>query len=150
MAKGKYREWLEPQNLKLIKSWKLEGLSDKQIAEDKIGIHESTLYDWANRFPEFAEAIKSGREFVAAEVENAMYKSSQGYDVEEETWERVYNKSTGEYELALTKKTVKHVPPNTTAQIFMLKNIKKQVWRDKQDLAVTGAVPVVIKDDVNE
>jgi len=34
MAKGKYDEWLEPENLVLIHGWKMQGLTDEQIADN--------------------------------------------------------------------------------------------------------------------
>lgn len=39
---------------------------------------------------------------------------------------------TGSDKLIVTKRVVKHVPPDTTAQIFWLKNRRPEQWRDKQ------------------
>lgn len=41
-----------------------------------------------------------------------------------------------------------YIPPDTTAQIFWLKNRKPQQWRDKQETEVTGkdGGPIEIKD----
>ena len=40
----------------------------------------------------------------------------------------------------LVERKVKEVEPDTTAQIFWLKNRKPDKWRDKQDLQVSGAL----------
>ena len=45
MAVGKYRKWLEPENLLLLQGWKRDGLTDEQIAQ-KIGIAPRTLENW--------------------------------------------------------------------------------------------------------
>lgn len=73
MSKGKYEKWLEPDSLILLKAWARDGLTDEQISQ-KMGIAVSTLYDWKNKYSEFSEALKKGKEVVDIEVENALYK----------------------------------------------------------------------------
>jgi len=67
---AKYKEWLEPDGLILLRKWKRDGLTDKAIAADKLHISESTFYDWSNKFPEFSEAIKGGREVIVGKLED--------------------------------------------------------------------------------
>lgn len=124
MAKGKYVEWITPEGLLKIEGWARDGLTDEQIAKN-IGIHTGTLYDWKNRFPEFSEALKRGKEVVDRQVENALLKRALGYEYEE-----VKEKFEGG---ELTERTVtrKEVVADTTAQIFWLKNRKPDKWRDK-------------------
>lgn len=43
-------------------------------------------------------------------------------------------------ELVVTKEVIKEVQPDTTAQIFWLKNRRPDKWRDKQDVQVSGAL----------
>ena len=125
MAKGKYHEWLIPEKLLIVEGWARDGLTDEQIAEN-IGIGVSTLYDWKNKFLEFSEALKKGKEVVDRQVENALLKKALGYEYKEIKIEE----NKGSY-----KKTtvIKHIPPDTTAQIFWLKNRKKDVWGDKKE-----------------
>jgi len=54
-------------------------LTDEQIAHN-IGITYTTLYDWKNKFPEFAKALKKGKEVVDYAVQNALLKKALGGD----------------------------------------------------------------------
>lgn len=130
MAKGKYADWLTPEGLLKIEGWARDGLIDEQIAKN-IGIRAGTLYEWKNRFPEFSEALKRGKEVVDREVENALLKRALGYEYTETTREAVQDPSSGEVRMQVTKKVTKQVAPDTTAQIFWLKNRKPDKWRDK-------------------
>lgn len=124
MANGKYKEWLKPEKLALLGEWAESGLIDEQIAKN-VGIACSTLYEWKLKYPEIAEALKKGKEVVDLEVENALLKRALGYIVEEKKIEE--NGIGGEKTIT----TIKHIPGDTTAQIFWLKNRKPNKWRDK-------------------
>lgn len=69
--KGKYEEWLAPDKLVLIQGWARDGLTDEQIAHN-IGCAVGTLYAWKDKYHEFSEALKKGKEVVDFEVENAL------------------------------------------------------------------------------
>lgn len=132
MATGKYQEWLTDDSLLVIQGWARDGLTDEQISKN-MGIGSTTLYRWMNEHREIREAIKKGRKPLDLLVENALLKSALGYDVEEETWERKFNRNTNEWDMICTKKTKKHIPPSNTAQIFWLKNRKPNEWKDRTD-----------------
>ncbi len=127
MAKGKYHNWLSPEGLLKLEGWARDGLTDEQIA-CKLGIRTSTLYVWKNKFLEFSEALKRGKEVVDRMVENALLKRALGYSYEEKTYENDGDK------MVLTKTVVKEVLPDTTAQIFWLKNRKPETWRSKIEI----------------
>lgn len=127
MAKGKYQEWLEEDNLIKLEAWARNGLTDEQLASN-MGIVTSTLYAWKNRYKEISEVLKRGKEVVDIEVENSLLKAAKGYFVDEE---KTY---ISEVNGVVTKRkeiTKKYIAPNTTAQIFWLKNRKPIEWRDK-------------------
>lgn len=127
MAKGKYQEWLEQDNLIKLEAWARNGLTDEQIASN-IGINVATLYTWKKKYGEINEALKRGKEVVDIEVENSLLKAAKGYFVDEE---KTY---ISEVNGVVTKRkeiTKKYIAPNTTAQIFWLKNRKPIEWRDK-------------------
>lgn len=126
MAKGKYQEWLEPEGLLKIEGWARDGLTDEQIANN-MGIATSTLYEWKNAHSEISESLKRGKEVIDRQVENALLKRALGYEYEE---------ISEKYELGILterKVTKKQVAPDTTAQIFWLKNRKPSDWRDKPE-----------------
>lgn len=132
MAKGKYHEWLEPEGLLKIEGWARDGLTDEQIANN-IGIAASTLYEWKNAYSEISESLKRGKEVVDRMVENALLKRALGYSYKETTRELIVDKDTGKAEIKITKIVEKEVVPDTTAQIFWLKNRKPNEWRDKRN-----------------
>ena len=131
MAEGKYAEWLTEENLIRLQGWAMDGLTNEQIAKN-MGISCTSLKEWKNKYPSILTALKRGRDVADREVENALYKSALGYSAVEEVWERMVDKDTGEAELILTRKTIKHIPASQTAQIFWLKNRKPDEWRDKR------------------
>ena len=132
MAKGKYQEWLTKEGLLRLQGWARDGLTDAQIATN-MGINVATLYRWENEFCDIRNALKDGKEVVDRQVENALLKSAMGYTFDEVTEER------RDDELVVTKVVHKEVQPNTTAQIFWLKNRKRAEWRDRVENAITGA-----------
>lgn len=146
---GKYEDWLTEDGLLKVQGWARDGLSNEQIAHN-IGITAKTLCEWQNRFSEFRNAIKKGKEVVDREVENAMLKRALGYEYDEVTQEPVTDKDTGVTEMRVTKRVTKQIVPDVTAQIFWLKNRKPQEFRDKHDVDLSGHVelPVVLRDDI--
>lgn len=139
MAKAKYTEWLEGDNLILLQGWARDGLTLEQIAHN-MGINRGTLREWCNKYPTISSILKRNKEVVDLEVENALLKSAEGYDATEEVWERQFDVVKGDYEMVLTKRTVKHIPPSQVAQIFWLKNRKPKEWREKQEVEVNADV----------
>lgn len=130
MASGKYKGWLTNEGLIKIEGWARDGLTDEQIARN-MGISPSTLYEWKKKYPEISEVLKKGKEVVDRQVENALLKRALGYDYEEVKTliEDVDGKKKKKVE-----KTVKHIAPDVTAQIFWLKNRRPDKWRDRKEL----------------
>lgn len=139
MAKGKYEKWLEPDGLLLLEAWARDGLTDEQIAHN-MGISTKTLYRWKDAYCPICQSLKRGKEVVDTEVENALLKRALGYTYTETTKERGINPKTGEIEMVTTKTVTKEVQPDTTAQIFWLKNRRPDLWRDKQNVELEGAI----------
>ena len=131
MAKSKADEWLEQDKLTLLEGWARNGLTDEQIAIN-IGISRSTLFEWRKNNQDISNALKKGKEVVDIEVENALLKRALGYTVTLK--EQKVDKDGCVHDLV---KDV-HVPGDTTAQIFWLKNRRKQQWRDKVEVETNG------------
>lgn len=132
MAKGKYQEWLTEEGLLKLAAWARDGLTYEDIAHN-VGINVATLATWRTKYSAIDEALMCGREVADIRVENALYKRANGYDYVEETQELRLDKESGEYRMVTTKTITKHMPPDTTAQIFWLKNRKPNDWRDKRE-----------------
>lgn len=150
--KPKYEKWLLPENLILIEGWRRDGLSNEQIAHN-MNINVGTLYNWLAKYSELNEAYKKGDEVSTYEIENKLYKSAIGYDVEEvDIQETVYPDGT----VTQTKrKHRRHIPANIAAQIFILKNRRPDKWKEKptaddtQDLKDDGFIEA-IKESAKE
>lgn len=142
---AKINDWLEKDKLILLEGWSRDGLTNEQIANN-IGINVKTLYDWKNKESDICNALKKGKEVVDIEVENALLKRALGYNYDEITYENGVE----------TKRVTKQVAPDTTAQIFWLKNRKKAQWRDKveyektQDIQKIHIVNDLPKDENHE
>lgn len=142
-AKGKSEKWLEPENLTLIQGWRRDGLSDEQVAKN-IGIQRSTLYEWLKKYKDFSDAYKKGTETSLYEVENAMYKAAVGYDVEEVEMIETIAPDGGV--TTQKRKRRRHIPPNVGAACFILKNKKKDAWKDRPlDDGAGSHEPIVIE-----
>lgn len=139
MAKSKYEEYIK-DNLILVEGWARDGLTDEMIAKN-LNIAVSTLYEYKKQHSEFSEALKKGKEIIDRHVENALLKRALGYKTTEVTKER-----NSEGQLVVTKEVIKEVQPDTTAEIFWLKNRNPQAWRDKKDIEQTGNMNVNVNN----
>lgn len=139
MAKGKYEQWLTEEGLLQLEAWARNGLTDEQIAAN-MGICRDTLIQWKKKYSDISDTLKRGKAIVDIQVENALLKRALGYSYKEITREAQFNPQTEQYELVVTKEVTKEVVPDTTAQIFWLKNRKPDEWRDKKDVEHSGSV----------
>lgn len=130
IAKSKWEDVKE--KLILVQGWAKDGLTDEQIAKN-LGIAVDTFYRYKNKYSEFSEVLKKGKEVADIEVENALFKRAIGYKYKEvikEVKEIDGKKST------YIKEVVKEMPGDVGAQIFWLKNRKSSKWKDKQDIDI--------------
>lgn len=98
-----------------------QGYSLTQIALE-LDIARSTLYEWRDKYPDFSDAIKKGREFAQGFWENALRSAALGLNPDNTT-------------------------PNPTLMIFQMKNRFADEWREKQttEHEVNGAKKVVVE-----
>jgi len=122
MAKSKWETQIKDK-LILVEGWARNGLTDEQIAKN-LGISKTTFYKYKKEHSELSELLKKGKEVIDIQVENALLKKALGYTYDEETTKN----SDGNIEIKIVSK---HVPGDTTAQIFWLKNRRPDKWRDK-------------------
>lgn len=140
--RSKYDPDITPE---IAEQYARDGLINEEIAT-KLGISTTTFYNWQKKYVEFSEALKKGKQVVDAKVEKALLKRALGYDYEEI---KVTVNESGQKKVEKTKKQVK---PDTTAQIFWLKNRLPDKWRDKHEIDqninnITGVEIEFIEDD---
>lgn len=111
------------------------GLTDEEIAK-LLQVNVDTIYEWQKKYPEFSEAIKRGKEGPDDLVEASLLKRATGF---KRTVERM-DKDGCIHELS------EELPPDPVSMIFWLKNRRKDRWRDKQEVELSGNVTVVIED----
>lgn len=106
-----------------------------------MGVGYTTFKEYLNRFPSIRAALKRGKAPVDYEVENALYKRATGYTVKlkkpikVKTTKRITGKGEVTEERIEYADEEQYIPPDTTAQIFWLKNRRPEKWRDKRDEA---------------
>ena len=95
--------------------------------------------EWLNKYPAISAHLKAGKAPVDQEVENALLKRARGFTYEEiitdiEEYPTSQTDEDGNQiikEIKKTRKILKTALPDTTAQIFWLKNRRPDKWRDK-------------------
>jgi hypothetical protein len=108
-----------------------KGATNLEVAAE-LGINIDTLKQWRKTYPDFSAALKEGKAVSDAKVEKSLYKRANGYDIDiEETTEY----PDGSIQI---KRSKKHIPPDTTAQIYWLKNRNPVEWRDRKEIEHTG------------
>lgn len=134
--------WITGAGLAQIKAWHGSGLSHQQVAEN-IGIAPRTLYTWKTRYAAIAEALFVSKMESVKHVENALYERAIGYPYLEK-------KTVTEADGSVTETiTEKHMPGDTVAQIFFLKNNDPENWRDRRDYELSGRLGLVtFVDDI--
>lgn len=123
--------------------------ADNKIIAEFLGCGLTTVCNLKRDYPEFKKLLKRGGDIADDKVVSALYKRALGYDAEE-TCTEVKVSPDGSAQTTYVKKTKKHIPPDTTAAIFWLKNRRREEWNDKQDIGIETDAPInisIIKDD---
>lgn len=111
-------KYLEPTR-KLIEA----GATEQEVA-DVIGIKRDTLIRWAKQNPAFRDALKMGKDGPDQRVERSLYHRAIGYSFDAK---KIFQHE-GKPVIVPYRE---HIPPDTTACIFWLKNRRPDLWRDK-------------------
>lgn len=120
------------------------GATDSEIGEF-FGVSTRTVYRWKLDHEGFCQAINAGKEKADERVVRSLYQKATGYDyVEEQAIKIKVDQHKEEVEVV---EVTKHQPADTTAQVFWLKNRRKEDWRDKHDhtLSNPDGSPVVFQ-----
>jgi hypothetical protein len=100
----------------------LAGATNQDLA-DTFEVGHSTIDNWLQKHPEFAQSVKRGRALADGRVAHGLYSRAIGYTYEST---RVV---LHQGELITVPHTV-HKPPDVRACTFWLRNRRPQQWRD--------------------
>jgi len=108
----------------------VKGLSHRQMGAI-FGVSTYTIRDWTLQHPDFQEAMKQGRLDSIGEIENALFRSATGYDVEFETTtiKSGLSSTGGRFEEMTVIKGSNHVRPSPPAIMFWLCNRARASWK---------------------
>ena len=107
------------------------GATDIELA-DFFEVDVRTIYRWKNEFEEFCQSIKIAASEADRRVERSLYERATGYSYPAV---KIFQYEGTPVEVPYRE----HVPPDTTAMIFWLKNRRPKEWRDRREQEITGA-----------
>lgn len=120
-----YKPEFVAQAKKLAKA----GFTDMQMA-DFFEVSRATFYNWTAEHKDFLDAIKMQKEGPDECVTRSLYHRARGYEWTEQQSVKV--KGEDGIERVEVVPVRRHVPPDSTAAIFWLKN--RRGWRDRQEV----------------
>jgi hypothetical protein len=107
------------------------GATDVELA-DFFEVAVRTIANWQTRHPEFLQALKAGKDVADERVERSLYHKAIGYTFDAV---KIFNHQGAALEVPYRE----HVPPDTTAAIFWLKNRRPKDWRERVVNELVGA-----------
>lgn len=135
MAAGRPSKYTQEFAVQAEKLCRL-GATNRELG-DFFNVDTRTIERWASEHEEFCRSIKTGKEVADDRVERSLYHRANGY---EHSAVKIFMPSGAEKPVYAPY--VEHVPPDTTAAIFWLKNRRPEQWRDKHDHDVNVGVTV--------
>jgi len=111
------------------------GATDADLA-DFFDVSIRTIANWQAQHPEFLHALKMGKAEADGKVERSLFHRAVGYTFDAL---KIFNHQG----TIINAPYREHVPPDTTAAIFWLKNRKSAQWRDKHDVQHEGELKIV-------
>lgn len=101
-----------------------------QIA-DFLKVKYNAMREWMTAHPEFAAAVSRARAKVDEDVENAFFRTTQGFKVSV-----VKQRLTRDGSVVDTEEEV-YIPPSTAAAQFWLRNRAPDRWKEKVEVETT-------------
>lgn len=110
-----------------------KGATDEELAV-AFGVTVQTIYNWKQTKPEFFEVVKDAKAEADDAVERSLYERATGYSHEAV---KIHVLKDGQVVQVPYRE---HYPPDPTSMIFWLKNRRRDLWRDKQDVEHSGTL----------
>lgn len=120
---GAYRPEYAGQAAKLCRL----GATDADLA-DFFGVTITTVKNWYAQHEDFLAAQKANKPEANGRVERSLYQRATGYSYDSV---KIFMPAGAKEPVIVPIR--EHVPPDTTAMIFWLKNRDRERWRDKVD-----------------
>lgn len=130
-----YRAAFAKQAKKLCKL----GATDVDLA-DFFDVSVTTIWNWKAQHAGFLNALKAAKDAADDRVERSLYQRALGY-----TFDAVKIFMPAGAREPVYAPHREHVPPDTTAAIFWLKNRRKVEWRDRHELTGADGGPLQIQ-----
>lgn len=116
------------------------GATEREIS-DALGIDPSTFWAWKAEYPRFSNALALGKRQSDERVKRALFHRSVGYTHDAT---KIFK---GHDDQPVVVPYREHVPPDTNAAIFWLKNRQPDQWRDKID--IEGRIEIGLADAIS-
>jgi hypothetical protein len=132
----------KPEYCELAHNYCLLGATAEELA-GFFGVTRGTINNWIATIPEFATALREGRDLADARIARCLYKRAMGYD----------HKVKRITECRGDEKTVTtelHFPPDTHACIFWLRNRRRRNWNPRAEVLTEGPDIAALLDVADE
>ena len=113
----------KPEPPELARKFCLLGATNDDLA-GLFEVARRTIDDWIATLPEFAEAVRQGRDVADAAVAQKLYSRAMGYSY---PTKKVFLYRGG----PVTVDHTVHHPPNIQACMFWLRNRRRRQWLEK-------------------
>lgn len=142
---SRYDELGITRKLKSITGWAKHGSTNAEIAK-MLGVSSTTLYEWKNKYPDFAEAIRAGAHEANGVILHAAFDQAAGFYATqreivklkkiayEEISGEIIRDARGSPVLEDVEKVVeydKYFPPDARMTMFMLVNRLSDHYKQK-------------------
>lgn len=107
----------------------LIGATDADLAA-AFDVSEKTINTWKQKHPPFLQSLKAGKAHADSKVADCLFRRAIGYDHKAV---KIFNNAGESFE----HEYIEHIPPDTTAQIFWLKNRRPAQFRANPEVSVT-------------
>ncbi len=95
-------------------------------------VSHQCIHEWRSKHADFGDAITRGRGDADAHIAQSLYHRAKGYS---HPAEKIFMTKEGE---VVRADYTEHYPPDTMAASLWLRNRRPDLWRDKQEVEVTG------------
>ena len=113
----------KPENAELARKFCMLGATNEDLARC-FEVSRSTIDHWIDTIPEFAEAVREGRDLADAAVIQKLYSRAMGFTTEIKK-HVIYRGELREIPMTL------YYPPDIQACIFWLRNRRRRDWHEK-------------------